>query len=219
MPTKVKDAMLESPPVTVSGELTEGTLAGKTVKLTETGKLPVLDGSNLTNLDAGELENALPALDGSALTNLPADPAAAVMGRVGQWSNQTIGTVSASDVIVWNTENINEGSEFTTVDSDNHIQVATGGTYRLDFVASVTVTSTGAWEAQVQKDGGTGTWVDVGPISGAQGFAFFGSLTNNISLILDLLENEKVRVIVDAKYGGGTMAMAATGSLSMQQLN
>lgn len=218
MSTKVKDEMLESPPVGISGELTEGTLAGKTVKLTATGKLPTLDASNLTNLDAGDLENALPAISGAALTNLPADPAAAIMGRVGQWANTAIGSVSASDVIAWATENVNEGSEFTTVDSDEHVQVATGGTYRLEFVGSITVTSTGSWEAQVQKDGGTGTWVDVGPISGAQGFAFFGSMTNSINFILDLLEDEKVRVIVDAINGGGSPTLPATGSLSLQQI-
>ena len=46
--------------------------ASNVVQLDATPKLPVLSGTNLTNLSAGNLINALPVMNGSALTSLSA---------------------------------------------------------------------------------------------------------------------------------------------------
>ena len=47
-----------------------GTTANQLVQLNASGQLPAVDGSNLTNLNAGALTGVLPAIDGSNLTGV-----------------------------------------------------------------------------------------------------------------------------------------------------
>lgn len=49
-----------------------GTAAGKIIQSAAGNKLPVIDGSNLTNLTAANLSGALPAISGASLTSIPA---------------------------------------------------------------------------------------------------------------------------------------------------
>ena len=54
--------------VGTAATLNVGAGASNVVQLDATPKLPVVSGTNLTNLSAGNLVNALPALNGSAVT-------------------------------------------------------------------------------------------------------------------------------------------------------
>ena len=53
--------------------LAVGTGANQILQLDGTAKLPAISGTNLTNLPAGNLINALPVLDGTNLTNIVSD--------------------------------------------------------------------------------------------------------------------------------------------------
>ena len=129
------------------------------------------------------------------------------------------GTFITNDIVVWGTESINDGGVITRVDANEHIQVSVAGTYRIDCVIACNCTATSAFEMTLQKDAGTGTWADVGPLFGAVGFAFFGNSSGSVSLIVDLLLNEKVRVLCKTRSGSGATVLNAASSLCLQQIN
>jgi hypothetical protein len=75
-----------------ASKLDYGTSRNKMVRLDIDGKIPAIDGSNITNLDATALVGALPAIDGSGLLNVTTD----ITGKVDKisWSHAagTVGT-------------------------------------------------------------------------------------------------------------------------------
>jgi hypothetical protein len=75
-----------------SSKLDHGTSRNKMVRLDNSGRMPAIDGSNITNLDATALVGALPAIDGSGLLNVTTD----ITGKVDKvsWSHAagTVGT-------------------------------------------------------------------------------------------------------------------------------
>ena len=66
----LSDATINGDGIGTPLSVNTGTTANQLVQLNASGQLPAVDGSNLTNLNAGALTGVLPAIDGSNLTGV-----------------------------------------------------------------------------------------------------------------------------------------------------